>query len=64
MFKHLLKQFGEPRVVVTDKAPSILAAFKNFKSMGNTKRQTIVRGRNGNLFRFSALNEVKNLLSA
>ncbi|MBW4162132.1 IS6 family transposase [Enterococcus faecalis] len=33
-FKRLIKQFGEPRVIVTDKAPSLSCAFKQLKSEG------------------------------
>ena len=32
--KRLVKQFGEPRVLVTDKAPSIKSAFKKLKEQG------------------------------
>ncbi|MBO0486701.1 IS6 family transposase [Vagococcus fluvialis] len=31
-FKRLIKQFGEPRVIVTDKAPSLSCAFNRLKS--------------------------------
>ena len=33
-FKRLIKQFGEPRVVVTDKAPSLACALRQLKSDG------------------------------
>lgn len=33
-FKRLIKQFGEPGVLVTDKAPSLSCAFKQLKSEG------------------------------
>ncbi len=33
-FKRLVKQFGEPRALVTDKAPSLSCAFKQLKSEG------------------------------
>lgn len=33
-FKRLFKQFGEPRVLVTDKAPSLKSAFNCLKSEG------------------------------
>lgn len=33
-FKRLGKQFGEPRVLVTDKAPSLSCAFKLLRSQG------------------------------
>lgn len=33
-FKRLLKQFGNPRVIVTDKAPSLTCALKQLKSKG------------------------------
>ncbi|HFP6573068.1 TPA: IS6 family transposase [Enterococcus faecalis] len=33
-FKRLIKQFGEPRVIVTHKAPSLSCAFKQLKSEG------------------------------
>ncbi len=33
-FKRLVKQFGEPRVLVTDKAPSLACAFRQLKSDG------------------------------
>ena len=33
-FKRLVKQFGEPRVLVTDKAPSLFCAFKQLKLEG------------------------------
>ena len=32
--KRLHKQFGEPRVIVTDKAPSIGSAFRKLQSNG------------------------------
>ncbi|GEQ61131.1 hypothetical protein VL4N_03750 [Vagococcus lutrae] len=32
--KRLVKQFDEPKVVVTDKAPSITSAFKKLKEYG------------------------------
>jgi len=108
-FKRLLKQFGEPRVVVTDKAPSIIAAFTKLQKQGKYKKTehrrikylnnlieqdhrkikmrsksykslrsaaATIKGmetlhalykkhrRDGNLFGFSALNEVTNLLAA
>ena len=31
-FKRLIKQFGEPRVIVTDKAPSLSCAPNRLKS--------------------------------
>lgn len=34
LFKRLLKQFGNPRVIVTDKAPSLTCALKQLKSKG------------------------------
>uniref|UniRef100_UPI00356AB2A6 IS6 family transposase n=1 Tax=Enterococcus sp. HMSC072H05 TaxID=1715012 RepID=UPI00356AB2A6 len=33
-FKRLIKQFGEPRVLVTDKAPSLSSAFNRLHSEG------------------------------
>ena len=33
-FKRLIKQLGEPRVLVTDKAPSLSSAFNQLKSEG------------------------------
>lgn len=33
-FKRLLKQFGEPRVLVTDKSPSLSSAFNRLRSEG------------------------------
>lgn len=33
-FKRIVKQFGEPRVLVTDKAPSLYYEFKQVKSEG------------------------------
>ncbi|EAC9707124.1 IS6 family transposase, partial [Listeria monocytogenes] len=42
-FKRLIKQFGEPRVFVTDKAPSLSSAFNRLKSEGlfsNTEHRT------------------------
>ncbi len=33
-FKRLIKKFGEPRVLVTDKAPSLTCAFRQLKSDG------------------------------
>ncbi|MGC3748951.1 IS6 family transposase [Enterococcus faecalis] len=107
-FKRLLKQFGEPRVIVTDKAPSIKAAFHHLQKQGRyeqTEHRTIkylnnlieqdhrpikkrcrlykslrcasatIKGmetihalykkhrREGNLFGFSVLNEIKILLA-
>ena len=41
-FKRLIKQFGEPRVLVTDKAPSLSSAFNRLKSEGKF-RDTIHR---------------------
>ena len=32
--KRLVKQFDEPKVVVTDKSPSITSAFKKLKEYG------------------------------
>ncbi len=43
-FKRLVKQFDEPKVVVTDKAPSITSAFKKLKEYGfyqGTEHRTI-----------------------
>ena len=37
--KRLHKQFGEPRVIVTDKAPSIGSAFRKLQSNGLILRQ-------------------------
>ncbi len=34
-FKRLIKQFGDPRVIVTDKAPSLSCAFNQLKSEGS-----------------------------
>ena len=42
--KRLHKQFGEPRVIVTDKAPSIGSAFRKLKSNGlytKTEHRTV-----------------------
>ncbi len=42
--KRLVKQFDEPKVVVTDKAPSITSAFKKLKEYGfyqGTEHRTI-----------------------
>ncbi|EKI8109113.1 IS6 family transposase, partial [Enterococcus faecalis] len=42
--KRLVKQFDEPKVVVTDKAPSIASAFKKLKEYGfyqGTEHRTI-----------------------
>ncbi|WP_239690780.1 transposase, partial [Enterococcus faecium] len=33
-FKRLIKQFGEPKVLVTDKAPSLSSAFNQLHSEG------------------------------
>ena len=33
-FKRLIKQFGEPRVLVTDKVRSLICAFRQLKSDG------------------------------
>ena len=108
-FNRLLKQFGAPRVIVTDKAPSILAAFIKLQKQGKYKKtehrrikflnnlieqdhrkikmrsqsyksfrsaSATIKGMEvihalykkhrteGNLFRFSALTEMKNLLAA
>lgn len=99
-FKRLLKQFGEPRVIVTDKASSILSAFTKLQRQGKYKKtehlneqdhrkikmrsktykslrsaSATIKGmemihalykkhrRDGNLFGFSSLNEVTNLLA-
>ena len=41
--KRLVKQFDEPKVVVTDKAPSITSAFKKLREYGAfIKGQNIV----------------------
>ncbi len=42
--KRLVKQFDEPKVVVTDKAPSITSAFNKLKEYGSAfiKGQNIV----------------------
>ncbi len=40
--KRLVKQFDEPKVVVTDKAPSITSAFKKLKEYGFYQGQNIV----------------------
>lgn len=37
-FKRLIKQFGEPRVLVTDKAPSLACDFNRLKSDGFFER--------------------------
>ncbi|AQP54404.1 IS6 family transposase [Vagococcus penaei] len=39
-FKRLVKQFGEPRVLVTDKAPSLRSAFNRLKLEGLFDRTT------------------------
>lgn len=42
--KRLLKQFGEPKVLTTDKAPSIGSAFKRLRKNGlyvNTEHRTV-----------------------
>ena len=42
--KRLYKQFGEPRVIVTDKAPSIGSAFRKLQSNGlytKTEHRTV-----------------------
>lgn len=107
-FKRLVKQFNEPRVLVTDKAPSLSCAFKQLKSAGyftSTTHRTskymnniieqdhrpikkrhklyqslrtasaTIKGmetvhalykksrRDGNLFGFSVLTEISNLLA-
>ena len=43
-FKRLHKQFGQPRVIVTDKAPSIGSAFRKLQSNGlytKTEHRTV-----------------------
>ena len=40
-FKRLLKQFGDPRVIVTDNAPYILATFTNLQKQGRCKNNDI-----------------------
>jgi len=68
--KRLHKQFGEPRVIVTDKAPSIGSAFRKLQSNGLILRQGMetIRGiykknrRNGTLFGFSVSTEIKVLM--
>ena len=37
-FKRLIKQFGEPRVLVTDKAPSLSSAFNRLHLRLNTEQ--------------------------
>ncbi|MFC0724321.1 IS6 family transposase [Enterococcus faecalis] len=42
-FKRLIKQFGEPRVIVADKAPSLSSAIRQLRSNGclkDTRHQT------------------------
>ena len=44
LFKRLYKQFGEPKVIVTDKAPSIASAFRKLQKQGlysETEHQTV-----------------------
>lgn len=44
-FKRLIKHFGEPRVIVTDKAPSLSSAFNQIKSEGEftyTSHRTVL----------------------
>ncbi|WP_283707262.1 DDE-type integrase/transposase/recombinase, partial [Lactococcus cremoris] len=73
--KRLHKQFGQPRVIVTDKAPSIGSAFRKLQSNGlytktehRTKGMETIRGiykknrRNGTLFGFSVSTEIKVLM--
>ncbi|WP_229188714.1 IS6 family transposase, partial [Bacillus cereus] len=38
--KRLVKHFGEPMVLTTDKAPALLCAFKKLKEQGFYKRTT------------------------
>ncbi len=38
--KGLIKHFGEPTVLTTDKAPALLCAFKKLKEQGFYKRTT------------------------
>ncbi|WP_142389112.1 IS6 family transposase, partial [Bacillus thuringiensis] len=38
--KRLVKTFGEPTVLTTDKAPALLCAFKKLKEQGFYKRTT------------------------
>ncbi|WP_142389106.1 IS6 family transposase, partial [Bacillus thuringiensis] len=38
--KRLVKHFGEPTVLTTDKAPALLCAFKKLKEQGFYKRTT------------------------
>lgn len=43
-FKRLYKQFGEPKVIVTDKAPSIASAFRKLQKQGlysETEHRTV-----------------------
>ena len=40
--KRLVKQFGEPRILVTDKAPSIKSAFKKLKNRDFIQQRNIV----------------------
>ncbi|RBT20326.1 IS6 family transposase, partial [Enterococcus faecium] len=39
-FKRLVKQFGEPKVLVTDKAPSLSSAFNQLHSEGLFEHRT------------------------
>lgn len=41
--KRLVKQFDEPRVLVTDKAPSMPVSSKNYRHTGFTSEQNIAR---------------------
>jgi len=68
--KRLHKQFGEPRVIVTDKAPSIGSAFRKLQSNGlytktghgDHSRNIQKNRRNGTLFGFSVSSEIKILM--
>ena len=39
--KRLHKQFGQPRVIVTDKAPSIGSALESYRKTDHTPKQSI-----------------------
>lgn len=64
--KRLRRQFGEPKVLVTDKAHSLGSAFKKLQKGGlyiKTEHRAVkYLNKDGTLFRFSVCTEINILL--
>ena len=61
-FKRLHKQFAQPKVIVTDKAPSISSASITIKGIEALRGIYKKNRRNGTLFGFLVSNEIKVLM--